>query len=377
MFFQRGQSQNPRGQNSIFQNANRKEPNSQRVSSAVGRKRNCLTVSALALSVFVATGMTGMLAAGLPAAAQTSNSNSKEPSGGKEHGKEHKETSHKSSSHKSDSSGRNKTGHSSDASTAGNATKGTTAGVSAPTAAPVQNLILGTKPDLAVEQPSKTLDSPMQAVGGAWKMLVYLLPILLIVVGGLALLRRFHERNGSLPLPLQAMARRMSGGKTPGAPGTVGIASNHARVGTFTALLSSIIKPNISRERAGSSIRVLESTPLSGANLHLVEVRGRVLLLGVTGMNVSVLTDFKNSELHEVTESSGTDRFRNLLQAASLDMDDLDFSGEELPAVAVVASMEDHLRETSEALERRAQRLRTTHETQPNRGAGQDGEPYV
>lgn len=327
-----------------------------------------------------------MIAAGLPAAAQSSDS------GSSDH-KDRKETSHKSKSHGSDSgssksnskssgsessSGQNKSGHSAKSSPTEKGTKGATAGVSTPIGSPDQNLVLGTKPNAVTpEPPSKTLDSPMQAVGGAWKMLVYLVPILLIVIGGLALLRHFHERTGSLPLPLQAMARRLSGGMPTIASGAASSPSKNTGHGILTALLGSFTKSTSARNRAESSIRVLESTPVGGANLHLIEVRGRVLLLGVTGMTISVLTDFDASEDHPVTERADTDRFRDLLESASLDMDDLDFSGEELPAVAVVASMEDRLRGTSDALEQRVQRLRSTRETESNRDTSQDGESYV
>lgn len=115
---------------------------------------------------------------------------------------------------------------------------------------------------------------------------------------------------------------------------------------------------NNAREAGGSSIRLLESIPVGGANLHLVQVRGRLLLLGATGGGVSVLTEFREQEGME------SDDFRAMLQAAAAGMDDLEPEESGLPASAVVGSLDDVMRETGESMQRRILRLRTVQEAE-------------
>ena len=49
---------------------------------------------------------------------------------------------------------------------------------------------------------------------------------------------------------------------------------------------------NKAREQAGRSIRVIESVPIGGSNVHLLEVRGRVLLLGASAGSMNLLAEF-------------------------------------------------------------------------------------
>src|SRR5262249_27058044 len=79
-------------------------------------------------------------------------------------------------------------------------------------------LLNQTKPDgfsAATTTPAKnglgTQDSPMTALGDSWKMLLYLLPMLLLIVGALHLLRRFQERHGQLPGGFKPTARGTGG----------------------------------------------------------------------------------------------------------------------------------------------------------------------
>ena len=233
---------------------------------------------------------------------------------------------------------------------------GATATPSAPaapsSAAPPANSVLSeTKPDgpganeTAAQTADKTQDSPLTTTRDAWKMLLYLVPTLLLIVGILAGLRRFQERNGRLPGPLQAAARRQTGRTVAAGGGWIG------------ALVSGL-QQNRARQRGGSSIRLVESVPMGGSYLHLVEVRGRLLLLGASGNGLALLTEFTDPNALE------TDEFRALLHAAAADLETLDADTTELPPSALVGSMEEGLRDTNDTLARRARRLRTVQEAE-------------
>ncbi len=195
------------------------------------------------------------------------------------------------------------------------------------------------------DPPNRPQDSPLAALNDSWKMLLYLVPMLLLTVGSLHLLRRFQERGGRLP------AKSATGNGWPAQPRAP---KAPARPGLWSALVGGFHLNN-ARQRGGS-IRLVESIPVGGANLHLIEVRGRILLIGATNTGVSLLTEFQEPQGLENGD------FRALLQAAALDMDALDLSQPELPAVNMLGALEDTLRETGEAVTRRARRLRTVRE---------------
>jgi flagellar biogenesis protein FliO len=190
------------------------------------------------------------------------------------------------------------------------------------------------------------LDSPLTAVGDAWKMLAYLLPMLLLIVGSLHLLRRFQQRMGRLPAPIQA-ATRHSGKVQNSSRQPAGTAT-----GGVLGLLASRRQPARPAQHHGA-IRLVETVPIGGTNLHLVEVHGRMLLLGAAGGSVSLLTEFE--------EQAGIkdDDFRVLLRAAAADMDVLDLSEPDLPATTMMTALEEMMQETGEAVTRRIRRLRT------------------
>ncbi len=208
-----------------------------------------------------------------------------------------------------------------------------------------------TKPDPfgATEAAShnRTQDSPLTAVGDAWKMLAYLFPMLLLTLGGLHLLRRFYERTGRLPGAAR-LAASATGGVGASWPRRPGGGLMNALVGGFHL--------NTIRQHGGCNIRLVESVPIGGANIHLIEVRGKLLLIGATSAGVSLLTEFSAPEVFEPGD------FRALLQSAAADMDSLDLAEPELPEVAMVGTLEEAMRETSDAVARRARRLRTVQE---------------
>ena len=179
-------------------------------------------------------------------------------------------------------------------------------------------------------------------------MLGYLVPMLLVIVGSLQLLKRFQMRTGRLPGVMQP-ASKWNVSKTNVAPRPSG--------GLLNALIGSFHMNN-ARQQAGSNIRVIESVPIGGANVHLIEVRGRVLLLGATGSGMRLLAEWQEQQGVE------SDDFRDLLQAAAADMDALDLNHDAMPATAMVTTLEDLMRETGESVSRRARRLRTVQEVE-------------
>lgn len=192
-----------------------------------------------------------------------------------------------------------------------------------------------------------TIDSPLQAVGDGWKMVAYLLPTLIFVLVCLNLLRRYQQKNGKLPAMLSA-------------PRGVSRPAGPSLVKTFAGLFTS----SAGGQRGGGSanLRVLETITVGSATLHLVDVRGRTLLLAGGGpAGVTLLT--------EISEQDGAESndFRQILQAAAADMDGLDLPNSDMPVSAVVGSLEDAMRDTGDSIERRLRRLRDARDAE-NRG---------
>ncbi len=219
-----------------------------------------------------------------------------------------------------------------------------------PVAVKPTSALAQTKPDIVAPPVGttnkfNTLDSPTAAIGDSGRMIFFLVPMLLVTYGALKLLQRFQQKTGRLPAALQNAARTQQQSKSAKSGGIVS-----AILGGFTL--------NNARERGGSSIRVVESVPIGGVNIHLVEVRGRLLLLGGSGGSVNLLTEFQETEI------DGTD-FRTLLNAAAAEMDGLS-EYDAIPASAVVGGVEDDLRSTGEAMQKRLRRLRTVQEAEEN-----------
>lgn len=189
----------------------------------------------------------------------------------------------------------------------------------APEAAETTSALAGTKPDPT----DRTQDSPAAAMADAWKLLLYLLPILGLTILTIHGLKRFYQCTGGLPT---------------------------SRMG----LLGGFNLAN-ARRAGGSSIRVVESVPIGTVGLHLVEVRGRLLLLGTSGSEVRLLTEVTEENDAQVTD------FRALLHSAAADMED-SLDETDAPLSAVVGSLDDSLREVREAIARNSARLRHGNE---------------
>ncbi|MGC8668592.1 MAG: flagellar biosynthetic protein FliO [Chthonomonadales bacterium] len=166
---------------------------------------------------------------------------------------------------------------------------------------------LSTRPD-PLDRPQESAASTLR---DAWKLLAYLAPVLLVVLLAIRGLKALYAKHGRLP--------SLPGGLT-----------------LWTA-----------RKAGGSSIRVLESVPVGVVGLHLVEVRGKLLLLGTTGSAVSVLT-----EIEAATQSDGFS-FDALLEGAE---ERLTAKGDGAIA-AVVHEIDDDLRQAKDAVLETAARM--------------------
>ena len=211
------------------------------------------------------------------------------------------------------------------------------------------NALTGTRPDPAAETKKvadKPLDSPLGAIGDGGKMFLCLIPTVLVMVGALHLLRRFQEKNGRLP----AFARM---GKAP--KSAVNPAPAPPKIGLLQSLLGGV---NRKQTTDSSGIRVIESVPMGSANLHLIEVRGRTLLLGASASGLNLLTEI------EEADPLVNNEFRLLLEQATGDMDSLGLPDEALPASLLVGTLDDPLRDANQAVTRGTRRLRTVQETE-------------
>ncbi len=203
------------------------------------------------------------------------------------------------------------------------------------------------KPDLLAgpgPSSSHTIDNPMQAVGDGWKMVAYLLPTLIFVLVCLNVLRRFQQKNGRLPTVVQKAVRAAAGPRS-----------------SIVGSLATLLRGSHDGSRTGTTsggIRLIESLTIGTAMLHLVKVRGRTLLLSGAAAGVTVLAEFADQENAE------SDEFRQMLHAASANLDELELGDSEMPVSAIVGSLEEVMRETGSAMERRLRRLRTVQETE-------------
>ncbi len=182
-------------------------------------------------------------------------------------------------------------------------------------------------------------------------MLLYLAPMLLVLVGAMRTLRRFQERTGRLPNGINRFAQ--------GQPGAFKQTQRQEpKSGGLMSRLIAGFRLTQGRERAGTNIRLVESMPVGGSNLHLIDVRGRMLLIGATGAGVTLLAEFDQDG------NGDAGQFRALLQAAGSDLESLDLIDADLPTAALVGALDDVMRETGESVDRRIRRLRTVSETE-------------
>ena len=176
-------------------------------------------------------------------------------------------------------------------------------------------ILAGAKPDIL----QQAQESPATTLRDAFRMLLYLLPILVLVVLAIRGLKALQQRAGRLPGFRQGL------------------------IGGFNLTNG--------RKTGGSSIRLLESVPIGSIVLHLVEVRGRTLLLGASTTSVSKLMEFGDAAEARDAE------FQTMLAAISHDMES-DPDAAEGGLGNMVGSLDDSLRETREAIARSAARAR-------------------
>ena len=69
---------------------------------------------------------------------------------------------------------------------------------------------------------------------------------------------------------------------------------------------------------AGGTIRIEESASFPGGRLYVVEARGRVLLLGTTPQNVSMLADLTENDFSEALAGAAPDPFAQLARLEKL-----------------------------------------------------------
>ncbi len=188
-------------------------------------------------------------------------------------------------------------------------------------------------------------------------MLAYLLPMLLVIVGCLQLLKRFQMKMGRLPGGLGAASALNQNMNTNRGSRWNATPATPASKGLLSTLLAGMAV-NKMRQTPGSSIRLLESAPVGGASVHLLEVRGRVLLLGGSATGLTLLTEF------EERSNPASNDFRDLLSQAAADMDAIDYEQPDMPATATVSALEDLMRETNQAVSRRARRFHTVQEAE-------------
>ncbi len=171
----------------------------------------------------------------------------------------------------------------------------------------------GTRPDPA----DRPQDSPSSTLGGGLRMLIYLVPVALLIVLSIRGLKAVYPPGGRSASLKQGI------------------------IGGFNLFHA--------RQVGGSSIRLIESVPVGGAGLHLVEVRGRLLLVGTTASAVNLLTELKSDR------STTEEEFRTLLAEAAQELEETDAE----PTIPfVVGSLDDSLRSARAVIERSAERVR-------------------
>ncbi len=189
----------------------------------------------------------------------------------------------------------------------------------------VMGALVGTKPDLL----SSARQSPATTLADSFRMVVVLLPVLALIVLAVRGLKGLQQRTGRIP---------------------------DFRKGLRSGILGGFNLSN-ARRSGGSSIRVIESVPIGSAGLHLVEVRGRVLLLGATGSSISTLAEL--SETQPAYAEGGDSDFRSLLNNMSDDLHE-DYSDIQGGLGRVVGSLEDQIREARESIAQSAVRSSTS-----------------
>ncbi|CEK13561.1 flagellar biosynthetic protein FliO [Chthonomonas calidirosea] len=193
-----------------------------------------------------------------------------------------------------------------------------------------------TRPDdpALSDKSARPLDSPVSAISDGGRMLLYLIPILGLIVGGVALARKLQTGQTIFSFS-SARSKALSKGST---------------LGLMARLQQSLKNPLHSPSLR--SLRVMESLALGNAALYLVEARGRLLLIGAAPAGVTLLKEFERGD-----ETGFASDFHALVEAS-------DVQGLAVPDSEIVEELDERLQEVSSKLARRAQRLRTVREVE-------------
>jgi flagellar biogenesis protein FliO len=194
-----------------------------------------------------------------------------------------------------------------------------------------------TRPDAPTlsDKSLRPLDSPISAISDGGRMLFYLIPILGLIVGGVALARKL-QHSGQTNFSFSTSRFK--------------VASRESALGLLARLQEGLKNPI--RSQSIRSLKVIETLALGNTALHLVEARGRLLLIGAAPAGVTLLKEFDRG-----SEADFASDFHALVEAS-------DIQGTALPNTEIVDELDEQLREVSSKLARRARRLRTVREVE-------------
>lgn len=189
-----------------------------------------------------------------------------------------------------------------------------------------------TRPDVSTYSGKEVrpLNGPLSAISDGGRMLLYLFPILLLIVGGAALLRKFPQVGFRRVEALQWLQKWPT-------------------MSSFTKMMGTALftgHPPLPRQ-----LRVVETLSLGNTALHLVEVQNKLLLLGAAPTGITLLREYSAEEAAAIASP-----FRALVEAADARHDH--------PGVPLVEELDDRLQEASSILARSANRLRTVREVE-------------
>src|SRR5579875_606700 len=185
------------------------------------------------------------------------------------------------------------------------------------------------------DKSARPLDSPISAISDGGRMLLYLIPILGLIVGGVALARNLPQ-NGQTSLSFSSSRFKAT--------------AKGSAFGLLSRLQDSLKNPV--RSQSIRSLKVIETLALGNTALHLVEARGRLLLIGAAPAGVTLLKEFQGA-----SEADFASHFHALVEAAEV-------QDVALPNTEIVDELDEQLREVSSKLARRARRLRTVREVE-------------
>ena len=189
----------------------------------------------------------------------------------------------------------------------------------------VIGVLSNTRPDIL----GGAKDTPAASAGDSFRVILVLLPVLGLIVLAIRGLKSVQTKTGTLP---------------------------DLRKGLRSSIIGGFNLAN-ARKSGGSTIRVVESIPVGSAGLHLVEVRGRTLLLGATANSLNMLLELTENQSGQV---DGDSDFKTLLNNMTGDLhEDYADAGGYGSLGTMVGSLEDQIREARESIAQSAVRARS------------------